>query len=217
MAASSSGKSILIALAVILIQVLAVLVFIPSSWITNAQRLEIQWLEAVHSDATVRWIAENTYAFYRTAVIDTGLADGLRWMFLPDHYGSGKAGAGMDQVGMEFWFPYLEGRGEALADIAHLVIFRLVGLAIWVPLFVIVLFPSLVDGLMERMIKRHGFRYPSPLAHRLGLQMSIGVVFVLIIAMLLPLPIPPLILPVLVATAISLFGVLVIGNLPKKL
>jgi hypothetical protein len=216
-ASSGSNKSLLLASTIVLVQILAVLVFIPSEWIARAQRLEITWLELVHREATVIWIAEKTYALYAALVIDTGVVDGLRWMFLPEQYGSREPGTGIEQVGMGFWFPYLEGRGQALADITHLILFRLVGLAIWAPLFVIVLFPSLVDGFMERLIKQHGFRYPSPLAHRLGLRMSMAVGFIIIVTLLLPLPIPPLVLPTLVAVVIAVFGVLVIGNLPKKL
>lgn len=205
--------STVIAVMILLTQILVLLVFIPTDMIDRTWRVEVRMLESLYSADTVKWIAESTYSVYSLLIEQTGISEGISWALLPEN----RADTGVDSIGSNFWFPYLEGRGKALQALMHLILIRVVALSVWIPLYILIMIPSILDGVFERSIKRYTFRYPSPLAHRMGVR-TIGVTFFLVmVGLLSPIPVPPLILPVTMALAIATMGIAVIGNLPKKL
>jgi len=210
---SSSSSSLLIATLILLFQALALLVFLPSGMINHAREVEIAWLESLYSAPTIIWIAESTHALYTLLIIETGIAESLEWAFFPPN----DATTGVDSIGREFWFPYLEGRAQALEALVHLILVRLVSLSAWLPLYGLVLVPAVLDGLFERSIKQYTFSYPSPIAHRIGIRSVAFLIFLTLAGLLSPIPIPPLVLPMALAIATATIGIAVVGNLPKKL
>lgn len=212
MAEGKSGRSSVVFIFILLTQILAVMVFVPSDFIDSTRVTEIRWLETIYFDDTIIWIADTSYWLYDILVQKTGLADTIRWAFTPGPDNSEVSG-----LGRNVFFPYLQDRGVALEALAHLMIIRAVAIAVWFPLYVIILMPSLVDGLIERRIKRETFSYPSPMKHRMGLKMDFFVIFLIIAGLLSPIPIPPLILPMTLAVSLAVTGIMVVGNLPKKL
>ena len=144
------------------------------------------------------------------------LADWMKWMFLPERDPNAKNG-GMARLGEKVWFPYIESRGEALDDMVKTFFMRLSSLFIWTPLLVVIAIPSFFDGFMERGIKQHTFKFPSPLKYRWGIRCSAVILFLLNICLLSPLPTHPLILPGGIILSVIVIGQVVIGNLPKRI
>ncbi len=212
----SKSKSAVLGVVFLLLQVLVLLVFIPGSVFQSILAKEVRWLEAVHSDRTVIWVADRTFDWHQRLTRDTGVSDGLSWMFIPDTEARDRSGA-MDRLGSTFWFPFVEGRGQALDALAHLILFRLATLATWLPMFLLIVAPSFFDGMVERKIKQCTFSYPSPMKHKYGTVFAVSVGFVMLVALFAPVPIPPLLLPVGLLLSLSVVGVMVIGNMPKRL
>lgn len=209
-----SGNNFLWAILILLIQALVVIVFLPGSILEQTMETEIGWLESVHSNETMRWVAEATHALYSLLIERSGLGEAIAWTFLPESEASEGVNA---EFGQQWWLPYMESRGTALSALTHLMLIRLVTLAAWLPLYAIILLPSILDGLFERSIKRHTFRYPSPIAHRFGIRMVFILFFLTLVGLLSPLPVPPLVLPLGLAVATATLGITVLGNLPKRL
>lgn len=212
----SSKQTWIWAAITILLEMLLVALFVPRSFMDKITDMEHRWMTNAYSEETVLVIHENTSAVHEMITRDTGLADGLSWMFLPAE-GTHSTGTGMARMGENFWFPFIESRGKALDEMTWITIMRVVSLYAWAPLLILLFIPTIVDGVMERRIKQHTFKYPSPFLYRHGLRTSLLVGVLLVVFILSPLPVHPYILPLGLIVVILTTGIVVIGNLPKRL
>ncbi|TCV79985.1 uncharacterized protein DUF4400, partial [Methylomonas methanica] len=64
------------------------------------------------------------------------------------------------------------------------------------PYLAAALLPFVVDGLVRRKISQTNFDYPSPMAHRYSLYLILGALYLLLVSLTLPFPIPPQTIPV---------------------
>lgn len=205
------------ALILIVIQTVIVTVLIPTDWVERVEHREYQWLGSTHTEDTYQWIRETGQSWHQTMIHDSGVSDGLRWMFFPDQYPPPPDAEGMEGIGHRLWFPFLEERGRALDRVTELTLVRIAGLVAWMPLFLLALIPALWDGVAEWRLRQHTFDYPSPLIHRYGVGLSGILLLATFLALLSPVPIPPMVMPLLVTVTLAITGMLVIGNLPKSL
>ncbi len=212
----SSNKPVIWALMTLLLEALLIAVLVPSSFLDRINNIENGWMESTYSDDSLRWLHEKTDAVHYTLTRETGLADWMSWMFFPPETARAKQG-GMSRLGDRLWFPYLESRGKALDDMLRTFLMRLGSVMLWIPLIVLIAIPAFFDGLMERKIKQYTFKYPSPFIYRYGLHAFIGISLLLSICLFSPLPIPPVLLPFGIMTAVAVMGLVVVGNMPKRL
>lgn len=203
-------------LGLLLLQLLAMFVFVPASVFEQVHKLEIRWFEAVRSDQAVIRVADRTFDWYVSIVDESGISDGLRWMFVPEEGARERSGA-MDNLGSSFWFPYVESRGEAANAITHLLLFRVSALISWFPFILAIIIPAAIDGVMERRVKQNTFSYPSVLQHRYGGIFSLLVMYFTLAVFLSPLPVPPPLVPAGIAIAFATASILVVGNMPKRI
>lgn len=209
-------KSLFMAMFILLLEGLLIALLVPSSWMRNMAEMEYEWLDSVYTESSMEWMKDNTLEWHYTLTRETGLADSLEWMFFPSEEARAKE-KGMARLGQTVWFPYLESRGEALDDLAKITILRLTSVLIWAPLLLLIMVPVFFDGVMERKIKQYTFKYPSPFLYRYGVRMVITVGFLLFVCFLSPLPLPPMLLPLMILSSITVMGLIVIGNMPKRL
>lgn len=200
----------------LLAEAVLIALLVPSSFLDRINSMEYQWMQATYSESSMEWLNKNVQSWHHTLTRKTGLADGMRFMFLPSEEDKAKQG-GMARLGQNVWFPYLESRGRALDEMLKTFLLRIGSIAIWAPLIILMLIPSFFDGVMERRIKQHTFKYPSPFIYRYGVRTTFLVSFLLFIALLSPLPVPPLLLPLSIMIIIGTGCLIVIGNLPKRI
>lgn len=203
-------------LGLLLLQLLVMFVFLPTGVFERVLELETKWFEDVRSHQAVIRVADRTFDWYVAIVDDSGVAEGLRWAFIPEEEARDRSGA-MDNLGAGFWFPYVESRGEAALAITHLMLFRISALISWFPFVLAIAVPAAIDGLMERRVKQNTFSYPSVLQHRYGAIFAALVIYFTVAVLLSPLPVPPPLVPAGIALAFATTSILVVGNMPKRI
>lgn len=212
----AANKPVFWALMTLLLEALLIAVLVPSSFLNKINEMEYGWMQSTYSDESIQWLDEKTDAVHYALTRETGLADWMHWMFFPPEEARAKE-KGMSRLGQRVWFPYLESRGKALDDMLKTFLMRLGSILLWLPLIALIAIPAFFDGLMERKIKQYTFKYPSPFIYRYGLHAFIGISLLLGICLFSPLPIPPVLLPFGIMTAVAVMGLVVVGNMPKRL
>lgn len=211
-----SNKPMFWVIVTLLAEMFVIAVFVPSSFLKKIAAMEYGWMKASYSESTMNWLDQETDEWHYTLTRETGLADGMRWMFFPTEESQAKE-KGMSRFGQNFWFPFLESRGRALDEMLKTTLMRIGSIIIWLPLLLLIAIPAFFDGLMERRIKQHTFKYASPFVYRYGIRSTFILSFIVFFCMFTPIPIPPMVLPVSVMAAIAVMGLLVVGNLPKRI
>lgn len=208
------NRSFLFCILIFLLQLIAIAVLVPSSIMKKASEIEYDWLSSSYSESSMEWISNKADSWHMTLTRDSGIAAGLSYVFLPerDH----TQAKGMSRIGDRVWYPFIEGRGVALDEMVRLTMVRFASVAIWLPLMILIAIPALFDGVMERLIKQHTFKYPSPFLYRYGAKAVILGGFLTFAAVLAPIPLPPFLAPVTVMILTVVFALIVIGNLPKR-
>jgi hypothetical protein len=198
-----------------LAELLVVLVLVPNAWLDSVAERERQQARAVFSAASIRQMDAWAGRWYRALIRDTGIEPSLYAVAGRDASGPAPSSRGpaIDSRGIA---PYLEGRVDATLLLVRQMLWRIAGVLSWAPLLVLLLVPSVIDGLTAWRIRRHGFRYASPLAHRYAWRMQGMVLVALLFALALPVPLPPLVMPM----ALGLIAVCVavgLAHLPKRI
>jgi hypothetical protein len=89
--------------------------------------------------------------------------------------------------GMERWL--------LLSDMVHRILRRVVALMEFDTLGFLIFCTFLIDGITEWRVRRVSFAYSSPLAHRTTLWLLVGLVALLAIAVIAPIPFLPALIP----------------------
>lgn len=211
-----SKKPLFWAIMTIVLEMVVIALFVPASFMNKLTDIERDWMAGTYTQSTINWLDKKTDSVHYTLTRSSGIADGLQWMFFPSEEAKRKEGA-MSRLGNNLWFPYLKSRGEALDGMIKALLMRIWSVIIWTPLLVIIAVPAFFDGVMERRIKQHTFKYPSPFLYRYGVRASLLVGFIIIAATLSPIPVPPLLLPIALMLTIITTSMLVVSNLPKRI
>lgn len=208
------NQSFFITTMFVLLQLLLIAVFVPSSWVESVASLEYRWISDAYTEKTVTWMDDKVEGWHYGAIYGSGLADGLSTYFLrPADAGS----TGMDRLGERLWFPFLESRGAVLSDLFEIILYRVISVSIWLPLILLVFIPSAIDGFIERKIKQHTFKYPSPILYRYGAKFTAIISGLLILSFISPIPTPPVAFPTAIIAVVATMGLIVVGNMPKRL
>jgi hypothetical protein len=210
------NKTLFWGIFILLLEGIVIAMVVPSSWMRSMAEMEYEWLDAVYTESSMEWMRDTTLDWHYSLTRETGLADSLEWMFFPSEEARAKE-KGMSQLGENIWFPYLESRGEALNDLTKITLLRLTSILIWAPLLLMAAIPVVFDGIMERKVKQYTFKYPSPFLYRYGIKLSITVSFLLFVCFLSPVPLPPMLLPIMILVFLTVMGLIVLGNMPKRL
>jgi hypothetical protein len=187
-------RSLLLSLILWLVELLFVTALVSDDWLRSVQRAE----EA----RVLRFLGPSKAAEVRTAAdrafdalfVRTGIQATVRHYFIPTE-AERRHSIGLQEVGRENLFPFLAGRLQVLWDSVSQTLRRLFLLLAWWPFLVAAVLPFAVDGRVRRQIKQSNFDYSSPLAHRLCLVAILGTVYLLLIGLILPFPVPPEVIP----------------------
>lgn len=212
---SSGNKSLGYGILILLLQMVMIAILVPSSILKKASDIEYEWLDASYTDSTIRWITNTADDWHWSLTRETGLADGLAFVFLPER--DATRAKGMARIGDKVWYPFVEGRGEALDEMVRMTLVRIVSILIWVPLMLLIFLPAFFDGYMQRLIRQYTFQYPSPFLYRYGAKAVIIGSFLLFAVIMAPIPIPPVLGPIGCMVLVVVFAMIVIPNLPKRL
>ncbi|HID9974031.1 TPA: DUF4400 domain-containing protein, partial [Pseudomonas aeruginosa] len=145
-------------------------------------------------------------------VIDSGAKKIVSDMLMP-------RGGTVDafEKNVDWWFQYLESRGEAVQKIIYQMVYRIVLTIYWLPLLIVVLVPAIYAGWMRWNAKRHGFDYSSPFLNNNAAIVLSWSGMLIVLSVLLPLPLPPLVISTFIVIMLPVVLSVLISNLPKRI
>lgn len=203
-----------LALWIIAIEAIVLLVLIPGDWTARIIEEEGHLLEKRLGDGERQWVHDTAKHWFDTTLIANGLYDSARDHLVPTDKQRERS-MGLQDMGYD-WFVWVDGRLWAVANAYYHILVRCAVLLSWLPYFLILLIPSVFDGLTTWRIKRTNFSYVSPWIHQYS---TYGIVYgflVMVTLFLAPIVLDPGIIPVSIMLACVMAG-LMIGNLQKRL
>ena len=188
-------RNLLFSLMLWLLEVILVASFVSDRWTRELQRAEDQMMIGYFGADKESQISHTAQRWFDRLFVTTGTRDSVFRYFIPTER-ERQMSKGFEDVGRNDLFPFIESRLNVLWDTIFQMIKRLTTACIWLPYLAAALLPFVVDGLVRRKISQTNFDYPSPMAHRYSLYLILGALYMLLVSLTLPFPIPPQAVPV---------------------
>ena len=205
-------KGVMASIAFFFVLILMLATVAPNKLVDTVMLKERKWGIELLGNSDMDKVLEKTNRYYSALVIDSGAKKIVSDMLMP-------RGGTVDafEKNVDWWFRYLESRGEAVQKIIYQMVYRIVLTLYWLPLLVAVLVPAIYAGWMRWNAKRHGFDYSSPfLNNNAAIVLSWGGMLI-VLSVLMPLPLPPLVISTFIVIMLPVVLSVLISNLPKRI
>ncbi|BAN51537.1 MULTISPECIES: DUF4400 domain-containing protein [Pseudomonadaceae] len=205
-------KGVMASIAFFFVLILMLATVAPNKLVDTVMLKERKWGIELLGDSDMEKVLEKTNRYYSALVIDSGAKKVVSDMLMP-------RGGTVDafEKNVDWWFRYLESRGEAVQKIIYQMVYRIVLTLYWLPLLIAVLVPAIYAGWMRWNAKRHGFDYSSPfLNNNAAIVLSWGGMLI-VLSVLMPLPLPPLVISTFIVIMLPVVLSVLISNLPKRI
>jgi len=207
-------RSLLLSLMIWLVEILFVTALVSDEWLRSVQRSEdamiVSYLGAT-KDGEIRRDAQD---WFDTLCVRTGIQGSVWHYFIPTE-AERQGSMGFEEVGRDNLFPFMAERLQVLWDSVYQTLRRFLGIIAWWPFLLAAALPFSIDGMVQRKIKQSNFAYSSPLVHRYSLYAILGMIYILLLSLTLPFPIPPQAIP-FVLTACTLAMNVHLANTQKR-
>ena len=205
-------KGVMASIAFFFVLILMLATVAPNKLVDTVMLKERKWGIELLGNSDMDKVLEKTNRYYSALVIDSGAKKIVSDMLMP-------RGGTVDafEKNVDWWFRYLESRGEAVQKIIYQMVYRIVLTVYWLPLLIAVLLPAIYAGWMRWNAKRHGFDYSSPfLNNNAAIVLSWGGMLI-VLSVLMPLPLPPLVISTFIVIMLPVVLSVLISNLPKRI
>jgi Domain of unknown function (DUF4400) len=188
-------RNLLFSLMLWLLEVILVASFVSDRWTRELQHAEDRMMIGYFGADKESQISHTAQRWFDRLFVSTGIRESVFRYFIPTER-ERQMSKGFEDVGRNDLFPFIESRLNVLWDTIFQMIKRLTTVCIWLPYLAAALLPFAVDGLVRRKISQTNFDYPSPMAHRYSLYLILGALYLLLVSLTLPFPIPPQAVPI---------------------
>ncbi|CAM3174151.1 hypothetical protein BZK31_07855 [Pseudomonas floridensis] len=205
-------KGVMASIAFFFVLILMLATVAPNKLVDTVMLKERKWGVELLGNSDMDKVLDKTNRYYSALVIDSGAKKIVSDMLMP-------RGGTVDafEKNVDWWFRYLESRGEAVQKIIYQMVYRIVLTLYWLPLLIAVLVPAIYAGWMRWNAKRHGFDYSSPfLNNNAAIVLSWGGMLI-VLSVLMPLPLPPLVISTFIVIMLPVVLSVLISNLPKRI
>jgi hypothetical protein len=188
-------RNLLFSLMIWLLEVILVASFVSDRWTREIQTTEDRMLIAyfgVEKESEIRQTAQH---WFDQLFVRTGMRESVYRYFIPTER-ERQMSKGFEDVGRNDLFPFIQSRLDVLWDTVYQMIKRFVMACAWLPFLAVVILPFAIDGLIRRKVSQTNFDYPSPIAHRYSLYVMLGALYLLLMGLTLPFPVPPQSMPI---------------------
>lgn len=179
---------------VIFLQILSILVLVPSDRAKLAIEDESDKVVAHFSASGADWVVSHSTALYTELFIETKYQERILGAMVNRSPGDG--------ISYRIWrigeaiLHYIRDRAVTFFCIIYLVILRTYSTLLWLPGVLCILVPAVIDGILGREIAKSNYDYVSPVRQKLSLwaaRISLMMTFVIFFV---PFPMNPYIVPV---------------------
>ncbi len=188
-------RSLLFSLMIWLLEVVLVASFVSDRWTREIQATEDRMLIAyfgVKKESEIRHTAQH---WFDQLFVQTGMRESVYRYFIPTER-ERQMSKGFEDVGRNDLFPFIQSRLDVLSDTVYQMIKRFVMVCAWLPFLAVAILPFAIDGLIRRKVSQTNFDYPSPMAHRYSIYIMLGALYLLLMGLTLPFPVPPQSMPI---------------------
>ena len=196
-------RSILLSMMIWLLEAVLVAALVSDNWLKTVQQAEDAMTVAYlgkEKDAEVRDTAKR---WFDRLFIKTGAKETVYRYFIPSEQ-ERQHSLGFEDLGRDSLFPFIADRIQVIWDGIYQAMIRFFLMLSWWPFLLSAMMPFVSDGLARRRVKQSNFDYSSPLAHRYSFFALLGVLYLLLVGLTFPFPVPPQALPVAcMATALA--------------
>ncbi|HGP0291832.1 TPA: DUF4400 domain-containing protein [Pseudomonas aeruginosa] len=205
-------KGVMASIAFFFVLILMLATVAPNKLVDTVMLKERKWGIELLGDSDMEKVLEKTNRYYSALIIDSGAKKIVSDMLMP-------RGGTVDafEKNVDWWFQYLESRGEAVQKIIYQMVYRIVLTIYWLPLLIVVLVPAIYAGWMRWNAKRHGFDYSSPFLNNNAAIVLSWSGMLIVLSVLLPLPLPPLVISTFIVIMLPVVLSVLISNLPKRI
>lgn len=197
-----------------MLEVFLVGAFVQESWFKARIQTE--------TDTAVAWLGGDTVkAVYRAAdrifestFVETGIYDTSYELFIPSD-AERRRSRGMENMGKEI-FEAVDKRLEVMWMAVYQVVVRVLMLFLWVPYFLIVLIPAVVDGYMIREIKKTNYGFSSPAIHRYSIYLMGLVTYGIVLTLFSPVNVNPVVYPAAIMIIVTSIH-FIVSNTQKRI
>lgn len=207
-------RNLLLSVLIWLLEIILVASFVSDRWTRELQAVEDKMLIAyvgAEKEAEIRQVSQQ---WFGRLFVQTGIRENVYRYFIPTEH-ERQMSKGFENVGRYDLFPFIQSRLDVLWDTLYQMLKRLVTAMIWGSYSAVTLLPFAMDGWVQRKVSQTNFDYPSPLVHRYSLFVIFGEVYLLLMSLTLPFPLPPQIVPIgalIMALAVNLL----VANTQKR-
>ncbi|NJD07941.1 MAG: DUF4400 domain-containing protein [Methylococcaceae bacterium] len=200
-------RNILLSVMVWILEVVLVTALVSDQWLKTVERTEARLVVdyfGAHKDLEIRVSARY---WFNHLFVETGVRAQIHHYFIPTEQ-ERQQSYGFEDFGRDTVFAFIESRLIVLWDSVYQMMHRGFLLLAWWPFLAAAAVPFAVDGLVRRKIKQSNFDYTSPLAHRYSFYAILGTLYVLLLGLTLPFPVPPQAMPagcIAIALALSIY------------
>jgi hypothetical protein len=189
------SRSLLLSLMIWLVEILFVTALVSDEWLRSVQHSEDAMIVSYLGAAKDREIRRDAQDWFDKLFARTGIQDSVWHYFIPTE-AERQGSMGFEDVGRDNLFPFMAGRLQVLWDSVYQMLRRFLLIIAWWPYLLAAVLPFAVDGMVQRKIKQSNFAYSSPLVHRYSLYAILGLIYILLLSLTLPFPIPPQAIPI---------------------
>lgn len=200
-------RNLLFSLMIWLLEVILVASFVSDRWTREIQATEDRMLIAYFGVEKESEIRQKAQHWFDQLFVQTGMRDSVYRYFIPTER-ERQMSKGFEDVGRHDLFPFIQSRLDVLWDTIYQMIKRFVLACVWIPFLAVTIIPFMIDGLIRRKISQTNFDYLSPMAHRYSLYVILAALYLLLMGLTLPFPVPPQSLPIgvfIVVWALNIF------------
>ena len=200
-------RSILLSLMIWLLEAVLVAALVSDDWLKTVQHTEDAMTVAYlgkEKDAEIRNTAKR---WFDRLFVQTGAKETVYRYFIPSEQ-ERQHSLGFENVGRDSLFPFIAKRIQVIWDGIYQTMRRFFLMLSWWPFLLSALMPFVSDGLARRKVKQSNFDYSSPLAHRYSFFALLGILYLLLVGLTLPFPLPPQAMPVAclaIAVAVNVY------------
>ena len=188
-------RSILLSLMIWLLEAVLVAALVSDDWLKTVQQTEDAMTVAYLGKEKDAEIRNTTKRWFDKLFVKTGAKETVYRYFIPSEP-ERQSSIGFQDIGRENLFPFIAARLQVLWDSVYQSMRRFFLMLAWWTFLLAILFPFAMDGLARRKIKQSNFDYSSPLAHRYSFFALLGIIYLLLIGLTFPFPVPPQAMPV---------------------
>ncbi|WP_338885750.1 DUF4400 domain-containing protein [Xenorhabdus sp. TH1] len=192
-------------------------IFIPASWYKANMVRELKMGEVMTGQKSFNGtILPYANALYTDYFVKTGINDVLKTYFNPAQKSEDKLENTFNNISNVF-LPFFKNITTVICYHLYMVTYRLSVLSFWIPFFFIMLVPSVIAGLCQWKRKQYDFSYVSPFLNRRSIKLVGYCVFLMVLSIIIPLPVPPVINAIMALFVVPMAIILIISNLPKQI